>query len=202
MTETDPYALWDAAYILGSLSSNDRREYENHLSGCVSCRSAVGELSGMPALLAMLLTTTPAPVTPPLHLGAAFRLKQATPIAELERDPSRYFNRDVRIEGVIASACTQEGCFIEVVPEDGDGEGETLLVQLVDAAGRASNRTRRPSAGAATRADRAPRTSRGPRPPAPLNDPAPRGRRHPAGREKAPRKPHRRRSGDGRSRCR
>ena len=54
MTEHDPYALWDAAYILGSLSSNDRREYENHLSGCVSCRSAVGELSGMPALLAML----------------------------------------------------------------------------------------------------------------------------------------------------
>ena len=54
MTETDPYALWDAAYILGSLSSNDRREYENHLSGCVPCRSAVGELSGTPALLAML----------------------------------------------------------------------------------------------------------------------------------------------------
>ena len=75
------------------------------------------------ALLAMLLTTTPAPDASPLHLGAAFRLKQATPIAALERDPSRYFNRDVRIEGVIASACTQEGCFIEVVPEDGDGEG-------------------------------------------------------------------------------
>jgi hypothetical protein len=54
MTETDPYALWDAAYILGSLSSNDRREYEDHLSGCVSCRSAVGDLSGTPALLAML----------------------------------------------------------------------------------------------------------------------------------------------------
>jgi len=54
MTENDPYALWDAAYILGSLSSNDRREYEAHLSGCPSCRSAVGELSGMPALLAML----------------------------------------------------------------------------------------------------------------------------------------------------
>ncbi len=28
MTENDPYAMWDAAYILGSLSSNDRREYE------------------------------------------------------------------------------------------------------------------------------------------------------------------------------
>ncbi|MCI4676968.1 anti-sigma factor family protein [Candidatus Mycolicibacterium alkanivorans] len=54
MTETDTYAPWDAAYVLGSLSSNDRREYEAHLNVCPSCRSAVGELSGMPAMLAML----------------------------------------------------------------------------------------------------------------------------------------------------
>ncbi|TGD85717.1 zf-HC2 domain-containing protein [Mycolicibacterium sp. CH28] len=46
--------MWDAAYVLGSLSSSERREYESHLGSCLSCRSAVGELSGMPALLAML----------------------------------------------------------------------------------------------------------------------------------------------------
>ncbi len=50
----DRYLLWDAAYVLGSLSSSQRREYEAHLSGCRTCRSAVGELSGMPALLTML----------------------------------------------------------------------------------------------------------------------------------------------------
>ncbi|GAY13600.1 anti-sigma factor [Mycobacterium sp. shizuoka-1] len=50
----DPYETWDAAYVLGSLSSTERREYEAHLSGCAPCRSSVGELSGMPALLAML----------------------------------------------------------------------------------------------------------------------------------------------------
>ena len=50
----DPYALWDAAYVLGSLSSTERRDYETHLSGCPPCRSAVGELSGMPALLTLL----------------------------------------------------------------------------------------------------------------------------------------------------
>jgi anti-sigma factor RsiW len=33
---TDPYSTWDAAYVLGSLSSSDRREYENHLSVCDS----------------------------------------------------------------------------------------------------------------------------------------------------------------------
>lgn len=50
----DPYTMWDAAYVLGSLSSTERREYETHLSTCVPCRSAVSELSGMPALLALL----------------------------------------------------------------------------------------------------------------------------------------------------
>jgi hypothetical protein len=50
----DSYARWDAAYVLGSLSDADRREYEAHLSSCPSCRESVGELSGMPALLGQL----------------------------------------------------------------------------------------------------------------------------------------------------
>jgi quercetin dioxygenase-like cupin family protein len=57
------------------------------------------------------------------HLGEPFRIDAATSISELTAHPERYFNQQVRIEGVIASACTQEGCFIEVVPEDGTGEG-------------------------------------------------------------------------------
>jgi hypothetical protein len=50
----DRYATWDAAYVLGSLSSNERREYEAHLETCERCRSAVADISGVPALLAML----------------------------------------------------------------------------------------------------------------------------------------------------
>lgn len=50
----DPYLQWDAAYVLGSLSSADRREFEAHMQTCDRCRAAVAELSGMPALLAML----------------------------------------------------------------------------------------------------------------------------------------------------
>ncbi|MGC2652770.1 MAG: zf-HC2 domain-containing protein [Mycobacterium sp.] len=46
--------MWDAAYVLGSLSSVERREFEAHMAGCVSCRQAVTELSGMPALLSQL----------------------------------------------------------------------------------------------------------------------------------------------------
>ena len=48
------YAMWDAAYVLGSLSSADRREFEAHMVDCPSCRDAVAQLSGMPALLSQL----------------------------------------------------------------------------------------------------------------------------------------------------
>lgn len=57
------------------------------------------------------------------HLGAPFTLTETTPISDLTAHPEKYFNRDVRIEGVIASACTNEGCFIEVAASDGSGDG-------------------------------------------------------------------------------
>lgn len=53
LLDGDRYATWDAAYVLGSLSSAERREYEAHLKTCERCRSAVAEISGVPALLAM-----------------------------------------------------------------------------------------------------------------------------------------------------
>jgi anti-sigma factor RsiW len=48
------YAMWDAAYVLGSLSAVDRREFEAHMANCPACREAVAELSGVPALLSQL----------------------------------------------------------------------------------------------------------------------------------------------------
>lgn len=82
----DPYETWDAAYVLGSLSSNERREYEAHLGGCVPCRTAVGELSGMPALLAMLSPDEvnaidtgeiePPPLRPQLLDGLLFEVRR------------------------------------------------------------------------------------------------------------------------------
>ncbi|HKP44554.1 zf-HC2 domain-containing protein [Mycobacterium sp.] len=54
LVDGDRYLTWDAAYVLGSLSSNERREYEAHLETCKRCRTAVAELSGIPALLAKL----------------------------------------------------------------------------------------------------------------------------------------------------
>jgi len=48
------YAQWDAAYVLGALSSAQRHEFEQHLSVCKSCTAAVTELAAMPGLLGEL----------------------------------------------------------------------------------------------------------------------------------------------------
>lgn len=56
------YAMWDAAYVLGSLSAADRREFEGHLAGCPQCRDAVAEISGVPALLSQLDGTSVAAI--------------------------------------------------------------------------------------------------------------------------------------------
>ena len=58
----DEYAMWDAAYVLGSLSSVERREFESHLADCLLCRNAVCELNGMPALLSQLDRYEVAPI--------------------------------------------------------------------------------------------------------------------------------------------
>ena len=54
MGDNHRYAMWDAAYVLGSLSAVDRREFEAHMAHCPACREAVAELSGVPALLSQL----------------------------------------------------------------------------------------------------------------------------------------------------
>lgn len=79
-TVVDPFRGWDAAYLLGSLSAAERREFEVHLEECSSCVAAVAELAGLPGLLskvsaddaAALLgdeeATGPAPSPPPTLL--------------------------------------------------------------------------------------------------------------------------------------
>jgi hypothetical protein len=73
LLDGDRYVTWDAAYVLGSLTSNERREYEAHLGTCARCRAAVAEISGIPALLAMLdledvrALDEESPDTPPLR---------------------------------------------------------------------------------------------------------------------------------------
>ncbi|WP_158841993.1 anti-sigma factor family protein [Saccharothrix deserti] len=47
----DPYRDWGAAYVLGSLSPGERREFEGHLVGCPECSGDVASLAGVPGIL-------------------------------------------------------------------------------------------------------------------------------------------------------
>jgi hypothetical protein len=85
---TDAYREWDAAYVLGALPPEERREYEAHLAECEECAAAVAELAAMPGLLAAVdidavdvgpgiprgpHVAGPAPESLPKLLGAARR---------------------------------------------------------------------------------------------------------------------------------
>lgn len=74
----DRYVTWDAAYVLGSLSAADRREFETHMAQCPPCREAVAELSGVPALLSQLS---------PYDVAAIDNTPTATPSAAPQMSP-------------------------------------------------------------------------------------------------------------------
>lgn len=48
------FADWDAAYVLGALSSSDRRRFEEHLEGCDACRTAISEIAPTLGLLSRI----------------------------------------------------------------------------------------------------------------------------------------------------
>lgn len=47
----DEVHLLLGAYVLGGLSSNDRRAFEEHLPTCARCRGELAEVAGVPGLL-------------------------------------------------------------------------------------------------------------------------------------------------------
>jgi len=50
----DPYARFDAVYLLGALEADERVAYEAHLPSCRRCRASLAEISAIPPLLAGL----------------------------------------------------------------------------------------------------------------------------------------------------
>lgn len=54
MSDIDPFAHDDAAYVLGALPPAQRRAFEEHLAKCAACTRTVRDLAGVPGLLARL----------------------------------------------------------------------------------------------------------------------------------------------------
>jgi hypothetical protein len=120
----------DAAYVLGALSPEERLELERHLPGCPACTRAVGQLAGMPGLLAAVspevLRSEPEPVPETL-------------LPALVREVRRERVRRRWLAGAVAAAV------VLVV-----GAGAVAVVQSIDE-GRApsSSATELPTAPAA-----------------------------------------------------
>jgi anti-sigma factor RsiW len=106
MDDDDRYAMWDAAYVLGSLSAGDRREFETHMSTCPQCRQDVAELSGVPALLSQLDLSDMASIG---ESGGTAGMPQDTPALSPDLLPTllatvRWRRRRTRVTTWVASA--------------------------------------------------------------------------------------------------
>lgn len=99
--EPDPFAEYDAAYVFGALSPDERTAYERHLQHCDDCSASVAAMAGVPGLLARVpierlnsVDETPAPDTVLPRLVAQ---------VNHERQRSRW--RTGAAAGLLAAAC-------------------------------------------------------------------------------------------------
>jgi hypothetical protein len=99
---TDPYAHFDAAYLLGALEPAERAAYEDHLATCRQCQAGIAEIAGIPPLLAGLdedaFTDQPAPPEP----VPATLLPRLLRTARRERLRRRWLTAGL---GAVAAAC-------------------------------------------------------------------------------------------------
>ncbi len=109
--EADKYREWDAAYVLGSLSTDERREYERHLSNCPACTSAVAELAGMPGFLMKIDANTAGALASEPEGGNVFALP-LEPIQSLARAAVK---RKASLRRRMAAAMAVAASFVMVI---------------------------------------------------------------------------------------
>jgi hypothetical protein len=117
--QSDPFAHFDAAYLLGALSPEDRAAFERHLGHCETCAAAVSELAGLPGLLA---SADPAPV------DAGTEPADPLPklLAEVGRSRTRRLAGTVSAAAVAVAACAALVLSTELA-ETGPGTEMTAL---------------------------------------------------------------------------
>ena len=87
----DPFASYDAVYVLGALDPAERQRYEQHLRECPTCTIAVRELAGLPGLLAR---AGPAP---------RIETEDAAPRAPIPSAPARRVRRRPRTRRLLTA---------------------------------------------------------------------------------------------------
>jgi hypothetical protein len=114
--EFDRFRDFDAGYVFGALSIEDRAAYEAHLPTCADCRRAVAELAGLPGLLARV----------PVDQVIDETREEAPPsllprlLTEAARERRRLRLRTV-VGGLVAAACVVAAVVLALAV---DGRGE------------------------------------------------------------------------------
>jgi hypothetical protein len=124
---SDPYREWDAAYLLGALSAEERRAYEDHLRTCKECSAEVASLEGVPEALwklpkdRALATLDPSP--PNLLPGL---------VKAVERDRRKQRFRLAGIVAATAATAAAIGAVVAVPLAREEPEGDyVVLAQTV-----------------------------------------------------------------------
>ncbi len=119
---TDPFVTYDAAYVLGALSPQDRAAFEEHLRGCAQCAAAVAELAGVPGLLARVSADDARGLADP---DRAPEPVPDTLLPRLQRSVRHRRRRRTAWQaagaGLIAAACLAIGLVIGNPTSSGDG---------------------------------------------------------------------------------
>ncbi|WP_147916643.1 anti-sigma factor family protein [Ruania zhangjianzhongii] len=127
----DKYTDWDAAYVLGALSAQERREFERHLAGCGRCRKAVTELAGMPAVLSELSSEQAVALAAQDGDGAAPGGADVVPIAALASAAGRRRRRRRIWQGAAALALVAAGGMAGSALSGLGGESEPAEVTAI-----------------------------------------------------------------------
>jgi anti-sigma factor RsiW len=74
VSDHERFSQWSAAYVLGALDGEDRREFEHHLGSCDRCKDEVSRFAPIPGLLARIESIETVPVAETVFEGVLGRV--------------------------------------------------------------------------------------------------------------------------------
>ncbi len=135
----------DGAYVLGALSSSERRAFEEHLAGCPDCSAAVRRLAGLPGLLARVDASV-------LEAPPGAEPVPDTLLPRLVADVRRTHRRRAVLTGAVAAAALVVAGVVPVVVASSLSGGTSQTAAPAATATPPAGRTMVPLGGAPVRA--------------------------------------------------